>query len=680
MNQGRNFSIATETSKRVEKFEEADVFARDEETVVVVRTKSATHLQKKSLRRDLERYDEAKGPIAKAINKHYGRSFKPKIIWIFATENIIWSRPDRERADQNKIHAVTEREVRYYQQIADHLGMAARYQFLAEFLKNQKIPELKDQIVPAIRGKLGGRKFYSFVCTPRHLLKIAFVNHRSLSDPDGAPAYQRLIDRSRMKKIGSFLEEGGFFPTNVLVNFTNNIRFDVVKKASGVDISYGNLHLPDKYQSTWIIDGQHRLYGYAHLEDKYLDQNLAVIAFEKLPKEEEARLFVTINHEQRTVPKTLLEDLEGELNWGSTIPTERIGAMSARLVGVLNLDVGEAFYGRVTAQGIKTTDHTCLTVPAFKDGLRRSGLLGRALVKPKNYEMGPLSGKSDAATLDRARSAINLFFNALRESNNSQWEKGRGGYLCTNVSIQAYLMLFSSLIRYMEANKGFNAAELEAQEIVLEVQEYFQPVLDFVTSARDDVLERSFKVQFGSGGPKEFYFRLCKIVKSEYSDFLPEGFEEWESEQSEERIDLADRRLKEVQMRLQKYIFDELRKIYGEENDAYWDKGVTDKRIKTGAYEKSLDVNTEDRLQLEHYLDFIDYKKIIESKPLWERFKPVFNIPLPGDKGVAKNTKWMTRVNELRRIPAHPTDKRRYRNEDFDFIDFIHEEVDRRID
>ena len=52
-----------------------------------------------------------------------------------------------------------------------------------------------------------------------------------------------------------------------------------------------------------------------------------VIAFEKLQTEEEANLFVTINHEQKSVPRSLLDDLEGDLKWGSSKPAERIGAI-----------------------------------------------------------------------------------------------------------------------------------------------------------------------------------------------------------------------------------------------------------------------------------------------------------------------------------------------------------------
>jgi hypothetical protein len=104
-----------------------------------------------------------------------------------------------------------------------------------------------------------------------------------------------------------------------------------------------------------------------------------VLAFEELPTEEEANLFVTINHEQKSVPKHLLDDLEGELKWGSKIPSERVGSIAARLINFLNSDIGEPFYNKITQQGIPSTNRTCLTIPAIKDALRRSGLLGRSI-------------------------------------------------------------------------------------------------------------------------------------------------------------------------------------------------------------------------------------------------------------------------------------------------------------
>ncbi len=678
MNEGRSFSVLIQRKGAESLRKQIDVFAKDDETVIVAECKSSERVAKKSLQKDIEEFANLKGPIAAAIHAHYGAKFKPKIIWLFVTENIVWSKPDKERAAGEKIRVITERELRYYAQIAEHLGRAARFQFLAEFLKDQQIPALSGKIVPAIRGKLGGRRFYCFVTRPRDLLKIAFVNHRSLNDPDGAPTYQRLVAKSRLRDIGRFITDGGFFPTNLLLNFTRNVRFDNIAHDDATDVTHGRLHLPDRYRSAWVIDGQHRLYGFSSTNEKFLDHNIVVVAFEQLPKSEEANLFVTINHEQKTVPKHLLDDLEGELKWGSSVPTERVGAIASRLINLLNADIGEPFHNRVTQQGIPSTSKMCLTIPALKDALRRSGLLGRAVQNNSNYELGPLCGKTDSETLDKARSAINAYFGFIRTANLDQWEQGREGVLCTNVAVQAYLMLLAAIIRYMEGDTAQSAKEMTADEILVEIDEYLQPILEVLTNCSQTQLDDQFgSVPFGSGGPPEYYYRLCRVCKTKFANFLPEGMEVWEAEQSKENIDAADRHLKAIVVAIQKRIFETLRAAYGEKRDAYWHKGITDKKIKAEAYERSLD--EDDPLPLENYLNVIDYKKIIESKQNWPLFKEVFNIPEPGEKGHAKNLKWLDRVNELRRIPGHPSAQRVYKSEDFEYINFVHSELTKRL-
>jgi DGQHR domain-containing protein len=679
LNQGRGFQILVQRKGAAPLRKQIDVFAKDDETVIVAECKACDKITKRSLQKDIEEFANLKGPISQSVVTHYGNRFKPKIIWVFVTENILWSEPDRQRAAGQNIRTITERELRYYAQIAEHLGKAARYQFLAEFLRDQEIPELKRKTVPAIRGKLAGRKFYCFVSRPRDLLKISFVNHRSLNDPEGAPTYQRLVSKSRIRDIGKFIKGGGYFPNNILVNFTRNVRFDQISRDDTADITFGTLYLPDKFRSAWIIDGQHRLYGFSHIEDSYLDQNVIVVAFEKLGKTEEAELFVTINHEQKSVPKHLLDDLEGELKWGSNIPSERVGAIAARLINYLNTDVGYPFYNRVTQQGIPSTNKTCLTIPALKDALRRSGLIGKPVLNNSNYELGPLCGQSDAETLDKARSGLSAYFEHLRDANLQQWEIGRAGFLCTNVAVQGYIMLLASLVKYWEVNSATSAKEMAAEEVIGELEEYLEPIVEFLKNASDEKMEATFKVPFGSGGPPEYYFRLCKIVKGRFADFEPEGMETWEAEQSEENISAADRKIKDIVVSIQHHLFRTLRSVHGEAKDAYWHKGITDKNVKSEAYKRSLDADDESRLPLENYLDVIDYKKIIEAKANWPFFKPLFDIPEPGEKGFAKNLKWIERVNELRRIAAHPSKERSYKVEDFEYIDYIHDQLQQRL-
>lgn len=676
---GRNFTVLIERKGAEPLRKQIDVFAKDDETVIVAECKASEKLTRRTLQKDIEEFANLKGSISSAVRKHYGSEVKLKIIWLLVTENIIWSAPDKQRALGEGIRVITERELRYYAQVVEHLGKAGRYQFLAEFLKDQQVPELSGKTIPAIKGRLGGKPFYCFVTTPRDLLKISFINHRSLNDPEGAPTYQRLVSRSRMRAIGEFIKDGGYFPNNLIINFTRPVRFEKIAQDESAGVVFGRLYMPDRYRSAWIIDGQHRLYGFSPVGDKYLDQNVIVVAFELLPKGEEANLFVTINHEQKSVPKHLLDDLEGELKWGSTVPSERIGAISARLINLLNADVGEPFYNRITQQGIPSTSKSCLTIPALKDALRRSGLLGRQVLNNSNYDLGSLCGRTDSETLDRARTAMNEYFGYIRNANLTEWENGREGYLCTNVAVQAYIMLFGSLVEYWEANTAADAREMEVGEILIEIEEYLTPLIEFLRSNGAAQIKTAFQVPFGSGGPPEYYYRLCKMIKAKYSDFQPEGMEVWEEEQSEERIRAADAKLQDIVKGMRTYIFDVFRTVHGEDKDAYWDRGITDKSIKAEAYKRSLDYDVEERLPLETYLEVVEMKKIIENRQNWNLFKTAFDIPEPGDKGLAKNLKWMDRINELRRIPAHPARERHYKADEFQYIDFIHDELRRRL-
>jgi DNA sulfur modification protein DndB len=326
-----------------------------------------------------------------------------------------------------------------------------------------------------------------------------------------------------------------------------------------------------------------------------------------------------------------------------------------------------------------TTNRTSLTIPALKDALRKSGLVGRAMLNNTVYDHGPLCGRTDLETLDRARSALNEFFSLIRNANLDEWDRGRDGFLCTNIAVQAYIMLFGSLVKYWEANTASNSREMDIEEVLMGIDEYIKPIRDFLELSTPALMKDEFQVQFGSGGPPEYYFRLCKLVKVKYSDFQPDGMADWEAEQSEDRVQEADMRLKDIVSEMRNYIFSVFRAIHGDKNNAYWEKGVSDKTVKGNAYSRSLEYDIDERLPLETYLEVVEMKKIIENKNVWPLFKPVFNIPEPGEKGQAKNLKWMERINELRRIPAHPARERKYKVEDFEYIDFVHDEFTKRL-
>ena len=492
--------------------------------------------------------------------------------------------------------------------------------------------------VPAIHGKLGGHDYYSFVTTPQDLLKIAFINHRTLNDPNALPTYQRLLTRARINKIEAYISSGGFFPTNLLVNFKTPARFEIVKTDKDTGVKYGYLYLPDQYKSAWVIDGQHRLYGYSRLSDSFLGQNLLVVAFDQLPTEEEAKLFVTINHEQKSVPRTLLDDLQGDLSWGSDVPRERLGALAARVIGQLNDHFEGPFYNRVVREGIRATPTTCLTIPGLRQGLHHSKLLGEVVLK-NHYSPGPLTAPTDEGTVSRACKFLNGFFGCIKRANPRLWDIGRDGFICTNVGVQGFLALAASLIQHCAEQEGMEVRELSPELLLKEIAPYLVPIQEILQSADEAWARNRLNVKYGSGGRRQYHYRLCRMVRNNVAQFSPPGYDRWREEQSEERNEMAENQLRDITTEVHTIIFGKLRETYGDEE--YFDKGITDIKLKVKAFQRQQE--DPQRLALDSYLDVIDYQKIVSAKAHWPLFKSVFNIPERGDKGLAKNLKWMKR-------------------------------------
>jgi DNA sulfur modification protein DndB len=296
LNVGRKFSIeiANQDGQTVTK--QVDVFAKDDETVIVVECKSCDEMQTRDLRKDISEFAALRKPISNEIRRHFGKDYRPKILWAFATWNVVWKATDVALAGETNIAVIKDREIRYLEEISRSLREAGRYQFHAEFFRDQKIPELEGKIVPAISTKLGGHRVFIFTASPADLLKISFVNHRDLRDPGGAPAYQRLLKQGRLKKISAFLNAGNFFPNSILMSFHKKVRFDISDRSYDKVSQFGSLYLPNSYRSCWVIDGQHRLYGCAFADAA--PATLTVIAFEKISTVLEANLFATRHLEE----------------------------------------------------------------------------------------------------------------------------------------------------------------------------------------------------------------------------------------------------------------------------------------------------------------------------------------------------------------------------------------------
>lgn len=525
LNTGRYFKLNV-TVDRHKLTKQIDVLGIDNDTVVVAECKSAETLKRKSLQGALAELDSLKRPIANAVRSTLRDNINRKFIWCMVTARIRWHDNDVARAQEKRIHVVREQELRYFSEIAKTLGRAAKHQFEAEFLSGQRIPSFSDRFVPATRCKLGGRYAYSFTIRASELLRRAFVNHRDLRDPSGAPTYQRLINPGRIKSVALFLQNGGYFANSILINFHTTVRFDQQGRDETSDTRFGTLYLPDTYKSCWIIDGQHRLYGAALLEEESADPIIPVIAFEKLPVTDEANLFATINKEQKQVQKRLLDELDGELKWDSDDPEEAARAIASRALDQLRHEVAGPFEDRFVPPGMPAEKGQVLTLPQIKLALFKSGLLGRRSAREGSFLPGPLTARTNKKTLENTCDFLSCYFGKVRDANVARWEGGSGELLCYNPAIQAYLRLCGEVIRYLERCQKIDPHDLEPDDLADVVVNFSRPLLDFIGSASTEEFRERFFVPFGSGGPARYYYKAAELLHRQKPDFEPEGLKE----------------------------------------------------------------------------------------------------------------------------------------------------------
>lgn len=683
---GDKFTITFSREDGSQGKKQIDVFGCDEETALVIECKSRNPRGRRTLQKDLHETIYLQEFIRKSIYKHYDARSLPKVVWIYATHNIIWSEPDVERARSGNIIIITENELQYFEAFIKHMGPAGKYQILADFLKGQKISGLPDVKIPGIKGKIGGEIFYSFVTTPRTLLKIAFINHQAFNHPDGRPAYQRMISSSRINEIGKYIENGGFFPTNIIVNFINPPKFLPLSNKENTDpnIKFGWLELPKKFRSAWIIDGQHRLYGYSKLDDEFLDQSLFVLAFEKMETRKEADLFITINHKQKSVPKSLLVSLLADIRLGSDDPKTALTALASAVVRSLYSDNTGPLFRRYSLPGVPPSPSQNLTISETVNGLNRSFLLGKII--HETIVPGPLSAATDEKTIQRARLILNGYFEAVRQANPNRWELGKTAYICINPGIRAHLSLIYEIVKYLEVKKGIDFQMLNEQNFINEILEIVKPVFHYIKTANDYEIAENFSRKFGEGGVKEYFYKLCEIVNQEFSDFGSDDFKNYIEKRDDERVSEADQCIINLTNDITNFVIEVLKKVHGTKrmpsgDQAYWELGIENKGAKEKAYKKQQEDPPEKRLPKEAYLDIIDIKSIIQQPNNWIHFEPVFNIPIEGEKkGKKYYTTWIEQFNELRRIPAHKSALRVYSEKDFEFLDYIRTEFYNRLE
>jgi len=648
-----------------------DIYAKDDETVLITECTSAESPgTKKSLTYLIDKIKSYKEDIVKATHNYYGIDFKPRFAWIIATKNIVWSDPDIERAAEADIYIIRDEELDYFIQLQKHLKIGARFQFLASIFSGKAIRELNIR-VPATKGKMGGVVFYTFLISPEQLLKIAYVGHKNSKGPDALDTYQRMLKPRRLKDIAQYINNGGKFPTNIVVNLHYKKHLNFIKKDEIGELSFGELILPNCYAAAWVIDGQHRLFGYA-LSDRATSSVVPVLAFVNLDSTSQKNMFVDINHKQVKVPQGLLLDLYSELHWGSEIPSEAVTSLCSKVTKVLGASNNSPLNGRIVIGEKKKTNYTCLTIATITSSLLKEQLIGTPSSKDDTLIVGPLGDSDLHKALKRATEFLSAFFAVIKDALPDQWELGdaKGGYICTNNAIAALFKVLRAIFDVLEKVDHIDLQSQSAEELMNEINRYLISLTEWLENLDQDKFI-SLRSKVGSKGQIAVAWEMQQAIYEKNPSFKPKGLVEWMESFDKEGTSKAKKLIDEIQIAMYEFTIAKLKEKYF---DNWWYDGIPE-TVRTKCAERK--EKEKGKFEIHQYLDLIDYKIIALASSNWsEIFQQYFAIGKQGDRH--KKLSWIVHLNDIRKTVSHP-ERGLLSKEQVDFVSNIYNELKEKL-
>lgn len=591
-----------------------DVVAVGEEAIFVVECKASDSLKPASFKKDIYDMCQYKDGVTKALRQIYGTDKKVK--FIFATRNYTFADgcEDEKRLAEHKIFQFTDNTYDYINSLIKSYKSTVIYQFYGLLFQHERINNDKIRI-PALMGTMGGYNYYMLSIEPAKLLKIGFVLHRTkVNTQITMPTYQRLLVPARLKGIGDFIDKGGYFPNTVIVNFDNSnkknrIHFDLAPGCSDdTKTKLGYLTIPNAYCIAYIIDGQHRVYGYAG--SKYKDTNtIPVVAFDGLPSDEQLRIFMDINEHQKKVSPGLRLDLMEDLNWDSPRLDSRLKALRSSIIK----QIGRG-NNSVLARKVSVGEDTAkLAFKPFDTALSQSSLLPKATSKEytKYTDVCLYNTHStdyNATMLDSQKRIANLIKDCYGYVYYKMGDEYRDEYetfIECNRGTYAFVSLIASLNESL-INEGTLSQTSTTKEQVEKMAPYFDVMIDYICNMPSDDRTRILLIK-GSQADT-FWLRMYQnAIRKMLPSYNPEGLEAWLETQDKDLQDRGKELGKQIERLLKTRILQKLEDLYGDT----WENKV--KKIKGKCFQRMDDNDDVDNLDWTDLMKMEDYKEIIDG-------------------------------------------------------------------
>lgn len=629
--------------------QQIDVFAADDETILIVECKSSEDLHDVVFKKDIEKLHGQMDGLRKcALQKFPGR--KVKFIW--ATHNCIMSQKDIKRLQEWEIVFFSDSVIQYYCELVKHLGTCSRYQLLGNLLANTEIKNMQNKIL-AIKGKMGGHEYYEFSIEPEKLLKIGYVLHRSEANKNMMPTYQRIIKKKRLKEVQTFINEGGYFPNSIIISIDTGgkkLQFDESStKIDGSLSKLGTLHLPKRYHSAYIIDGQHRLYGYS--DSKYANSNsIPVVAFVDLERSEQLKLFMDINENQKSVSKTLRITLNSDMLWDSPIFNEQRDAIRSKIAQMCGEEQSSPLLGRIVIGEDEKNNIKCITIQAIQLALQKCNFFttfnkNNTILKNGSFDLG-----DNQATIDRFYPFLEGCLKVVKSNCESEWSIGEQGILTINRGIQGIIRVINDIVEHLVHQNKIFPQNQRIDDMINEVEYYLEPLMNHINKLNEE--QRVELKSFYGGGAENKYLRYFqKVIFDVKNDFNPDGLTEYIENTTKEYNSTSKEYISSIEEKLKEIVSEALQNYYGDKwlikglpKTTYKNaqKDADDKNYELISNDEEADIDTWDCITLS------DCKEIVTYSHNWsDIFESI--ITRPEDHGLSnkeQKTEWITTISK----------------------------------
>jgi DNA sulfur modification protein DndB len=668
-----------------------DVVAIDDDTVLLVECKSSDVSAKApSYKTEFDALRLRLDGFRKAVDQAFGPGRRIK--YIFATRNL---RLARDSADVTRLIEAggfyyNDNTFEYVDSLLKSYRDAAHYQFMGLVMKGQLINRDKIE-VPAIEGTMGDKTYYMFSLEPQTLLKIGFVLHRTRANEAEMPTYQRLLLPSRLKGISKFIDGGGYFPNSAILNFNERdakLEFQGQARSKDSASRTGVLKIPNAFAIAYIIDGQHRIYGYANSKFK-ASNTIPVVAFKNLDPGDQLELFMQINENQKAVSPTLRITLEEDLYWNASRLDSRLKALRSSVIRALGGDSSGPLYNKISLG----EDRAVLQAKPFADALLRCKLLPEG--KGNKFVDGTtVVSVYDAANVDhsnemtkardRAVSLINASYESAEEVCKNHQE-AFNTYILSNRGSFAFVSLIGDLHAF-EITQGTLSIRSNTAERIAALEKYLLVLFKALQSISPEDAE-ALTGKLGSGAETTWLRIFQSYVHAKFLNYNPPELQDWR-ERQDKALQTEGRELgTRIERHVKHFIIDQLKALFGEN----WD-------IEIGSIQRDCETRAKEQMEKNYkeglgrqeipWTDqfFIkDYKTIIEKywtkKPDYmsnaESFEQHFSIDVGhGFSSKAEKIKWISLFNTLRNNWAHEGTKEKGLNRsDVEFLAKIHDRL-----